>query len=143
MASYPENDLSWCPPWYWAPYVIALGAQDWWQEVTGRKHKEVFSGGISAIKSNKHRLFRLISSVILIFLLYLFIVKWILAPAILAGALAPSSSELLWSTAVLAVVSLALVAITVLAWLKRGMASLYARGLNTLRTRRSLLYKLS
>lgn len=141
MTLYSEQDLSWRPPWYWAPYVYGLGIKDWWKEALGRKHKEVLKTGLAQAKKNKHRLFRLVSSMVLVFLLYLLIAKWVLAPAIVNGYIDPSSSELLWASVLIAAFSIGSVAIAVLRRLKRGTDGLYARGLNVLRARRALLYR--
>ena len=141
MAYYSESNSFWAPPWYWEPYVYFLGIQDWWKEIRGKKHTQVLKAGIGEVKRKKHQIFRLISSIILVFLLYLFIVKRILAPAITSGFINPSSSELLWGTGLLALASLSTFSAVMLYRLKKGAESLRARGLKVLRARRALLYK--
>lgn len=141
MALNEKIEQLWTPPWYWAPYVYWTGVKDWWQEVSGKKHAQVFSEGLKEVKKNKHRIFRRISTAILIFLLYLFIAKWVIAPAIMSGAVNPSSSELLWSVALLSLCSVTIVLAVICLKLARHTNSVYTRGLTVLRAQRGLLHE--
>jgi hypothetical protein len=93
-------------PWYWAPYIVALGAWDWWLEVTQVTHQAALHQGATVLRQEKHTVVRSIASLILLCTVVLFVARDLIAPWLGSGAFHPSSGEILWGSAALAVAGL-------------------------------------
>ena len=129
-----------CPPrpirWYHAPYVIALGIVDWWQDVNAPTHEQVIAQTFETLHQRRHLLFRQVSSLILMLGLLVLITERVLAPWTAVAGTTVSGPQLLFAVALTALV--AQLAFTYLGalWMYQRLASLYARGIKVL-TRRA------
>jgi hypothetical protein len=119
-------------PWYWAPYIVALGVWDLWLEVAEVTHRAAFEQGAVALKQEKHTVVRVLAALILLCTLVLFIARDLIAPWLSSGAFHPSSRELLWGSATLAVAGLIAGAWLVGRALFIRLRQLYRRGLKRL-----------
>ena len=135
MQSAPASKSFMPIPWYWAPYICLLGLADWYAEIRGVTHREAIRTGLQNVKKSRHKIFRIISSGILILAIYMFVAKWIFAPLLNESGFRPSNAVSLWGSALIALLSLVLLLRIFILGAKRSLRAVYARGLRSLLAR--------
>ena len=123
------------PPWYWAPYVLALGALDWLQECLGVTHAEAARAAGQAVRQQGYPLLRRLGVGAALLGLIVLAVAWWGLWLIRAAAESLPPRLLLPFSLLWAVAATVLLLHAALAAVSSRLGRLYARGLKVLERR--------